>query len=245
MNKVISVVLSLLIALMLSSCSVETVEEYNSRVLAEQPSCQSSENSVGSRNESDASADSKAETPNDSNSSAKPGTQNSSPHGVSNSANKADSSAKSADSGGTANTPASNGPATPNGSASSNSATSQQQTTITVTISVSCSQIVGSDNLDASVKDLVPSNGVLLSSTSVELAKNSTVYDALKSTCSGKIGYMGGYVYSIFGINEKKCGENSGWKYKVNGASPNAGCNSYTLSDGDVIDWYYTTTLNG
>ena len=35
-------------------------------------------------------------------------------------------------------------------------------------------------------------------------------------------------------------GDLSGWIYRVNGESPSVGCASYTLSDGDTVEWHYT-----
>ena len=52
--------------------------------------------------------------------------------------------------------------------------------------------------------------------------------------------------YYIEGINqlyEFDCGQNSGWMYCVNGWFPNYGCSSYTVEDGDVIEWRYTCDL--
>ncbi len=31
--------------------------------------------------------------------------------------------------------------------------------------------------------------------------------------------------------------------YRVNGEFPDVGCRSYTLSDGDKIEWLYTTNI--
>lgn len=52
--------------------------------------------------------------------------------------------------------------------------------------------------------------------------------------------------YYIEGINqlyEFDGGGQSGWQYCVNGWFPNYGCSSYSVEDGDVIEWKYTCNL--
>lgn len=241
MKKIISSVVVLLMLFILSACSIETVEEYNSRIAAELSSNSESssddfsvvdESDVTSSQSSDISEaqTSKVLTPKNSQGSKKNSTADasSSSSGV---------SSKAAD---PHTAPPSQSPS--NGD-SSNSAASSQEDSITITISVTCSQLVGNNDLTSSTKELVPSNGTLLLSTAVKLSKNATVYDALKSACPGKIGCQAGYVYALYGLNEKMFGALSGWKYKVNGTVPLVGCNSFILSGGEVIEWYYT--VNG
>ncbi len=54
---------------------------------------------------------------------------------------------------------------------------------------------------------------------------------------------QGGYISSITKggttLAAMTLGKNSGWKYSVNGEDPSVGMNDMTLSDGDVLVWYY------
>lgn len=59
------------------------------------------------------------------------------------------------------------------------------------------------------------------------------------------VGLSGNYVSSITNANgvtlaEFTNGNNSGWKYRVNGDEPQKGLNDYTLSAGDTIEFFYT-----
>jgi len=49
------------------------------------------------------------------------------------------------------------------------------------------------------------------------------------------------YVYKIGDLEEKDHGPLSGWTYTVNDERINAGCGSYKVDVGDVIDWKYQT----
>ena len=104
-------------------------------------------------------------------------------------------------------------------------------------------------NLTAGKDGYVPSNGVILSTSTVSFSDGETVFDVLKRAC-GDAGiqleyswtpmYNSYYVEGINNLYEFDCGGQSGWVYKVNGWFPNYGCSSYTLSDGDAIVWCYT-----
>lgn len=84
---------------------------------------------------------------------------------------------------------------------------------------------------------------------SVQLAKDSTVYDAFVKTLDANgysyEGASSGYVKSITNPDGEKLSEfdkgiNSGWKYSVNGIEPDIGLRDYRLKDGDEVLWYYT-----
>ena len=137
---------------------------------------------------------------------------------------------------------------------SKNSGDKKQQTTKTdvksCTIQIRCDTILNNmGNLTAGKEKYVPSNGIILATSTVEFTDGETVFDVLKRVCS----YTGIQIeysytpmygsYYIEGINhlyEFDCGSQSGWMYKVNGWFPNYGCSSYTLKDGDAIVWCYT-----
>jgi hypothetical protein len=118
------------------------------------------------------------------------------------------------------------------------------------TIQIRCDTILNNmGNLTAGKEAYVPSNGVILATSTVEFTDGETVFDVLKRVCS----YTGIQLeyswtpmygsYYIEGINnlyEFDCGNESGWMYKVNGWFPNYGCSSYTLKNGDTIVWCYT-----
>ena len=113
------------------------------------------------------------------------------------------------------------------------------------------------DLLDPSLQSekYVPNNGVILKTTTYELlSDNDTVWDVLqRATKEHKIQmeyqgpneniYNSVYVEGINHLYEFSAGPLSGWMYKVNGVYPNYGCSQYTLKDGDVIEWHYTVDL--
>ena len=123
----------------------------------------------------------------------------------------------------------------------------------TCTISIECSTILNNwDDLRQSKAEFVPSDGWILYPSEVEYTKGETVFDVLKRVCNDAGIHMASRYtpmygsYYIEGINqlyEFDCGQNSGWMYCVNGWFPNYGCSSYTVEDGDVIEWRYTCNL--
>lgn len=81
----------------------------------------------------------------------------------------------------------------------------------------------------------------------ISIDKEATAYSVLKQLASQKgvsieINGFGStiYVKKIGDIAEFDKGNKSGWLYRVNGVRPNCGANSYVLSDGDNVKWYYT-----
>ncbi len=150
-----------------------------------------------------------------------------------------------------------NGTEAPSTAATQTTATTQDTTeaeTVTCTIAISCATIL--DNMDSLVdskKDIIPSDGTILATTTVTVEEGQSVYDALRKACqqagipldaSGANAYGTTYVKGINNIYEFDCGSLSGWKYCVNGVYPNYGCSSYILKEGDRIVWNYTCTMN-
>ena len=122
---------------------------------------------------------------------------------------------------------------------------------VTVTISIRCDTLSSdmSKLTNPSIAGYIPSNGVILSTTTYKGTTDNTVFDALNTVCRNNgIQLESSYTpmyesYYVEGINylyEFDGGVGSGWMYKVNGWYPNYGCSSYYLSDGDVIEWVYT-----
>ena len=120
----------------------------------------------------------------------------------------------------------------------------------TVTISVDCSDL--SQQMDQlqkeSIRDYIPSDGVILAPTPYKFAEGETVYDCLYNTCrdqdiqmesSEDSVYRSRYVEGIGHLYEMDAGKRSGWTYYVNDEMPAVGCSKYELKDGDQIRWVY------
>lgn len=125
----------------------------------------------------------------------------------------------------------------------------------TVTISIDCHMALANyDKLDSALKDerFVPSSGIILGDTQVEVKDGESVYDVLQKACKqSKIlvecsytpGTKAAYVEGINNLYEFSCGSLSGWVYSVNGAFPSESCSQYKVSPGDVIRWRYSCDL--
>lgn len=122
-----------------------------------------------------------------------------------------------------------------------------QQETVTCTISIDCKTIADKSKVtNGAILDYIPSNGILLSQTTVTVKKGSSVYDVLQKAAGNggiPVDVDGSYIRGIGHIYEFDAGELSGWMYQVNGVSPNYGCSSYEVKEGDVIRWCYTCDL--
>ena len=141
------------------------------------------------------------------------------------------------------------------GSSSASSGGSSSASNIkTCTISIRCKSILKNmDKLKEGKNRYVPSNGIILATSSVEFRDGETAYDVTKRACSAtgiqiEASYSPVYSsYYVEGINhlyEFDCGEMSGWLYRVNGWTPNYGCSEHKLKNGDSIVWEYTCTGN-
>ncbi len=79
------------------------------------------------------------------------------------------------------------------------------------------------------------------SGKAVSIQGGDTAYSIL--TRSGaRVSGSGSYVRGINGRFEFDEGPQSGWKYSVNGYTPNVGAGSYSVKAGDSISWYYVTS---
>lgn len=126
---------------------------------------------------------------------------------------------------------------------------------LSCTISITCDTILNNMDLcDASKQAYVPSDGVILSTTTVTFTEGESVFDVLQRVCrsngismssSWSSAFGSAYVEGIAQLFEKDVGGQSGWMYCVNGSFPNYGCSSYVLEDGDSIDWVYTCENGG
>ncbi len=125
--------------------------------------------------------------------------------------------------------------------------------TLTCTFSIECSTILNNlDQLDSDKLEMVPSNGVILTRTTVTFYEGESVFDVLQRVCreygihmeaSWTPIYNSAYIEGIHNLYEFDCGNLSGWMYQVNGWYPNYGCSRYQLQDGDVVQWRYTCDL--
>lgn len=87
--------------------------------------------------------------------------------------------------------------------------------------------------------------GTILSSTKVALNTGDTPYSLLVRQLGSKVSTDGSgsslYVKAIDGLAEYDRGPLSGWIYFVNGAYQNVSAGAYILSNGDTVNWRYTT----
>ncbi len=80
------------------------------------------------------------------------------------------------------------------------------------------------------------------SGKSVSLQGGDTAYSVLKrsgASVSAENSAYGVYVKGINGRFEFDEGPSSGWKYSVNGTSPNKAADKCSVSKGDTVKWYY------
>ena len=113
-------------------------------------------------------------------------------------------------------------------------------------IAIECKVLLGREDLDPGTKSLVPGSGYILNSKKVEVKNGDTVYSILsraktqyKFTLSVENTQFGKYIQGISGIEEKACGDESGWKYKVNDKYPAKSCSKVAVKKGDKIIWKY------
>lgn len=133
-------------------------------------------------------------------------------------------------------------------STTAKSTTEKNKTTCTLTIE--CKAILSNMNdLKDGHEKYVPSDGYILRNYAYCVNSGDTVFDALEYACesnsivlnSNSTGF-GVYVAGINNLDEKDCGSQSGWKYKVNGVDADRSCGYYKLSGGENIVFYYTVT---
>lgn len=117
---------------------------------------------------------------------------------------------------------------------------------LSVVMSIRCDTIKDREK----VNDYIPDDGVILDETTFSISEGDTVYDVLlnasmtRGVAVDNRGAQGAaYIAGINFLYEFDYGALSGWMYRVNGKFPDVGCQSYTLSDGDRIEWLYTTDI--
>lgn len=119
----------------------------------------------------------------------------------------------------------------------------------TITLSIRCPLALESSALSDAIRAVLPSNGIILPETEVELQAGESVWDVFQRVCHDEgvaleadwtPAYNTAYVRGVGHLYEFDCGRGSGWIYRVNGAVPNVGCSSYALKAGDTVEWLYT-----
>lgn len=115
-----------------------------------------------------------------------------------------------------------------------------------VTLSIRCDTIAAQEDKPLTV----PDDGIILDNAVFTIDEDSTVYDILleaSKTYGIQIDDRGSessaYIAGIQYLYEFDYGSMSGWMYWVNGEFPETGCRAYRLSDGDSIEWLYTTNI--
>ena len=127
--------------------------------------------------------------------------------------------------------------------------TTSSADTITVTMSIDCKTVAGRGD-----EKITPSDGIILEKTEFTLPEGSTAYDCLiyaskkykiQIEDSSKMlnDHRSAYIAGINYLFEFDYGEMSGWMFSVNGSFGDVGCGEYTLSEGDNIEWRYTTNI--
>ena len=116
----------------------------------------------------------------------------------------------------------------------------------TVTLSIRCDTIADEDDRPLTV----PEDGAILDNAEFTISEGETVYDILleaSKTYGIQIDNRGAdgvaYIAGIEYLYEFDYGSMSGWMYRVNGETPEVGCQGYVLSDGDRIEWLYTRDI--
>lgn len=125
------------------------------------------------------------------------------------------------------------------------SAAAETKKAESVTVTVSCRAAVEYAKSNPEKTVIIPANdnGIVISSP-VYVSTGDSAMTALKKALSENrltISESRGYIKGIGGLNEKACGGSSGWMYSVNGESPMAASDKYSVSPGDKIIFYYVT----
>ncbi len=119
--------------------------------------------------------------------------------------------------------------------------------TVTVNVEIDCSEIIKNyDDLSDELKSekYVPSNGIILEETSIEVKEGASAVDVLKAISKEyniPIDVSAGYAKSINHISEKSCGEMSGWVYEINNEMY---MDEYKAKDGDLITWKFVCSFD-
>ena len=111
----------------------------------------------------------------------------------------------------------------------------------------------GMDRLNPEKAELVPEDGIIFSSRTVEFSEGESVFDVLLREMQRARIHMEfanvpfanfKYIKGINNIYEGDSGELSGWSYSVNGLFPHYSLSNYLLKPGDVVEIVYFCDFN-
>ncbi len=120
-------------------------------------------------------------------------------------------------------------------------------------LNISCATILDNmDDLAEGKEVLVPADGIILPRTEVVFYEGESVFDVLQRETQNRQIHMehvftpmynSAYIEGIGNIYEFDCGSGSGWEYCVNGWFPNYGVSRYAVQQGDEVQLLYTCDL--
>lgn len=117
-------------------------------------------------------------------------------------------------------------------------------------VKIDCSKAVESGKLSSQMMGILPSDGIILESLTVEFEDGATAFDAALSAIKKSnlhFEYKGSqkapYIEGIDNVYEFDCGPLSGWMYRVNGWIPSFGMGQYKVLPGDTVELVYTCDL--
>lgn len=129
----------------------------------------------------------------------------------------------------------------------------QDEASDTITVYVGAEDTAA--RIDGTAPAVPEAEGIILPLKAVEVSKNATAVEAIKKVLDAAFldnytitaGSYGDYITSIGNLNAGENGDKngewgdcSGWLFMVNGQDASTGISSYTLSDQDVIQLYYS-----
>ncbi len=114
---------------------------------------------------------------------------------------------------------------------------------IRTVISIRCDPVAGQN-------EYAPADGVILAETEIRIPEGGSAFDQLaEATRIHRIQMeydgttAGAYVRGISYLYEYDFGNLSGWMYRVNGEFADVGASQYTLTEGDRVEWIYSTNI--
>lgn len=124
----------------------------------------------------------------------------------------------------------------------------ETDSSLTCSITVTAADVLeNKDLIDQDKLAIVPEDGIIYKNESVAFEEGANLYDVLTSELEKNgVHYEaqnGSYIVAFGNIYASDC-QYGGWLYKVNGVEPTVGCNEYTLSDGDVVEFFYVCDYN-
>ena len=123
----------------------------------------------------------------------------------------------------------------------------------TCALSVNCATVLDNlDLLDPDKVELIPADGILLSTVSTDFTEGESAFDILKRVAQEyrlhfafvqTPAFRSAYVDGIGNLYEFDCGALSGWMYSVNGVFPPYSSSQYIVQPDDEIRFLYTCDL--